>query len=121
MDNQERRNFLKTGSGAVAALVFGALAARVNAAEHGGGKMADGEKISERNVKDREVFVVKAAEEGVCATCAYWGGIRKLSGDGQNIECESTGWCNNRKSRFFGMRTTPRTGPMASWKKWDLS
>lgn len=115
-----RRGFLKTGGAFVATGVIGGFAATARAAEHG--KMPAGaEKSAEMNVKDRDVFVVKATEEGVCATCAYWGGIRKLSGDRQNIECESTGWCNNRKSRFFGMRTTPRTGPMTSWKKWELS
>lgn len=115
-----RRGFLKTGGAFVATGVLGGFAASAVAAEPG--KMTGGaEKRAEMNVKDRDVFVVKATEEGVCATCAYWGGIRKLSEDRQNIECESMGWCNNRKSRFFGTRTTPRNGPMASWKKWDLS
>lgn len=120
MNSKQRRSFLKTGGGAVAAFALATVAGRAGAAQHTG-KMADGEKGGEKAVRDREAFVVKASEEGVCATCTYWGAIRKVSGDSQTIECESTGWCNNRKSRYFGMRTTPRTGPMASWKKWELS
>jgi len=56
--------------------------------------------------------------EGQCATCKYWGGIRKLSKDGKTVCAQSLGYCNNPESHNYHKTTTPETGPMKKWRKW---
>lgn len=65
-------------------------------------------------------FSADSSEEGRCATCEYWGGIRKVSEDGKTIDISSLGWCNNPDSHNYHNTTTPETGPMKSWKKWSI-
>ena len=97
----DRRSFLLLGAGAASAIGVGALPA---AAEGG------------------PAFTMSAAVKSRCATCTYWGGVRKLSKDGETLSFESrgaTGWCNNPDSLNYHTLTPPETGPMASWKKWE--
>jgi len=67
-----------------------------------------------------EFYSVKASTSGKCATCAFWGGIRKLSDDRSAVLTQSLGWCNNPESKRFGQLTTPESGPMKSWSKWPV-
>jgi anaerobic selenocysteine-containing dehydrogenase len=64
-------------------------------------------------------FTMDSATEGQCATCRFWGGIRKVSEDGKSITTQSLGWCNNPKSMSFQKMTPPDFGPMKSWTKWE--
>ena len=63
-------------------------------------------------------FDMSSTTEGKCATCKYWGGIRKLSKDGETVTAQSLGYCNNPESHNYHKTTTPETGPMKMWKKW---
>ena len=63
-------------------------------------------------------FALDSSTEGKCATCNFWGGIRKLSADGKSITTQSLGWCNNPKSHNYQKMTPPDLGPMKAWKKW---
>ncbi len=63
-------------------------------------------------------FEVDSSSEGKCATCDFWGGIRKLSEDGNTIITQSLGWCNNPKSHNYQKMTSPDFGPMKAWRKW---
>ena len=63
-------------------------------------------------------FEVSADTKERCATCEYWGGIRRISEDSKVVLSQSLGWCNNPKSPHYQKTTTPETGPMKVWKKW---
>ncbi len=114
MQGEDRRGFLKAGGAVLAAGVAGALGGAAHAADRKD-QMEQGIK-SEKGVN---AFTVKAAEEGICATCQFWGAVRRVSEDRQTVYCETLGWCNNSKSRYFQSMTTPATGPMGSWKRWE--
>ncbi len=116
MHGDDRRSFLKVGSAALTAGVLGSLGGTAAAAEHGAHMRRGGELKSE---KGADAFVVKADERGICATCRFWGGIRRASEDKKTVYCESLGWCNNPASPHYQSKTTPVTGPMDTWKKWE--
>jgi anaerobic selenocysteine-containing dehydrogenase len=65
-------------------------------------------------------YEMSADTQSKCATCEYWGGIRKISMDGQAVLTQSLGWCNNPDSAHYNTLTTPETGPMKSWKRWQV-
>ncbi|MCP5142434.1 MAG: twin-arginine translocation signal domain-containing protein [Chromatiales bacterium] len=114
MDNGNRRKFLKTGGAAIAAGVLGGVAAKANAGSHdghAGHAMAGAPGVA--------AVIVSADTDGVCATCVFWGGQRRVMDVGKNVHCESLGWCNNANSHHFQTMTGPQTGPMKSWQKWD--
>ena len=95
-----RRDLLgKTGALIAFATVGGALSSSANAGLH---------------------FEMESDTEGKCATCNYWGGIRKLSKDGKTVISQSLGYCNNPKSHNYHKTTTPETGPMKAWSKWSV-
>ncbi|MCP4406543.1 MAG: hypothetical protein GY807_02045 [Gammaproteobacteria bacterium] len=71
------------------------------------------------NAHAEDGFTVDSASEGQCATCRYWGGVRKVSEDGKTITTQSLGWCNNPKSMSFQKMTPPDFGPMKFWTRWD--
>ena len=116
MQDENRRGFLKMGGAALAMSAAGLLGARAHADEHAGHMTPGGQLKSE---KGTDAFTVKAKEPGLCATCQFWGGVRRVSEDKGTVYCESLGWCNNPKSHHYQSKTTPVTGPMDSWKKWE--
>jgi len=63
--------------------------------------------------------LIGAEREGICATCQFWGGLRRVAVDGKSVLAESLGWCNNRASPSFQMMRSPEAGPMKAWRKWD--
>lgn len=65
-------------------------------------------------------YEMSADTQAKCATCEYWGGIRKISRDGKAVLTQSLGWCNNPKSAHYNTLTTPETGPMKSWRRWQV-
>jgi len=104
MHSQTRRTFL----GLVACgLGVGAGATRaLAAAEHASGDSAT-------------AFAIAADTKDRCGTCQFWGGRRRVSDDGKSVLAESLGTCNNPPSHNFRKVTTPETGPMPLWKKWE--
>ena len=116
MHSDDRRSFLKVSGALLTTSVLGSLGATAAAAEHETHMGRGGELKSEKGI---DAFVVKASEEGICATCRFWGGIRRASEDKKTVYCESLGWCNNPASHHYQGKTTPVTGPMDTWKKWE--
>jgi hypothetical protein len=111
MSDQNRRNFL----GASAKLLIGASAlasTSVLASKHGGHKgHGSGHGLE-----------IDASTKDTCATCQYWGGMRKLSDAKDKVVAQSMGWCNNPDSMNFQKLTTAdhemkKTG---IWRKWDI-
>ena len=85
MNDESRRSFLTaTGKLLVGAAALGSLTAHA-AEEHQHGGSGDG-------------LVIDAALESRCATCQYWGGMRKVSDDKKQVIAQSMGWCNNPDS-----------------------
>jgi anaerobic selenocysteine-containing dehydrogenase len=115
MQNEDRRGFLKAGSAVIATGVIGSLGVNAHASDKDHMEQA-GPMMGE---KGQAAYPVKAQEKGICATCQFWGGVRRVSEDRKTVYSESLGWCNNSKSRFFQTKTTPINGPMNSWKKWE--
>ena len=64
-------------------------------------------------------YEMPSTTEGKCATCRYWGGIRKLSKDGKSIISQSLGYCNNPESHNYHKTTTPETGPHEKMEKME--
>ena len=108
MTDQSRRNMLTKGSAVLAVGVLGGLGLKANA------DMAH----SEGN-KGIAAVIISADKEGICATCRFWGGIRRASEDKMNVYCESLGWCNNPDSPNYQKMTmpVPTNGPMKVWRK----
>lgn len=109
MHDESRRKLMRQGSYILAGGALSGLGLRIEAAEHPQHPMK----------KDVAAFVADAGEEGVCATCRFWGGMRKVSKDRKLVYCETLGWCNNPDSHHYHTVTTPETGPMKSWRKWE--
>ena len=74
---------------------------------HGG--MGDGLRISTNTEK-------------TCATCRFWGGMRKVDTDKSEIVTQSMGWCNNPDSPNHS-RLTRADHEMKKpgiWEKWSV-
>jgi hypothetical protein len=110
MHNEYRRRLITLGGSGLAACALLGTGLGVRAAEHEG---------HQHPAKGVAAFVVDATETGVCATCRFWGGQRRVSEDKKSVHCETLGWCNNADSHHYQAMTTPDTGPMKSWKKWE--
>ena len=65
-------------------------------------------------------LLVDATLENTCATCRFWGGMRKLSDDGKQVMAQSMGWCNNPDSPNHRKLTMAdhRMQRANVWKKW---
>ena len=107
MSFESRRNFLATsGKLIVGTVALGSLGA-VAADEHAHGGSGDG-------------LVIDAGTENVCATCQFWGGMRKISKDKKEVVAQSMGWCNNPASPNH-MKLTAADHVMQKegiWTKW---
>jgi hypothetical protein len=108
MHDENRRKLLAAGGSLLAAGLLASRGAR--ASEHEG---------HSHPAKGVPSVAIEASREGVCATCRYWGGIRRASEDKKTVHAESLGWCSNPESHHYQAMTTPETGPMKSWKKWE--
>lgn len=109
MNNETRRSFLATtGKLLAGAAAFGSLAAHA-AAEHNQGSSGDG-------------LVVDTALESRCATCRYWGGMRKVSEDKKQVIAQSMGWCNNPDSPNHQKLTAAdhHMKKPGIWHKWTV-
>jgi len=67
-------------------------------------------------------LVVDAASQNRCATCQFWGGMRKVSGDKKQVIVQSMGWCNNPDSPNHQKLTAPdhHMKKPGIWKKWAV-
>ena len=87
MSVESRRNFLATsGKLLVSTVALGSIAAHAteeHAHMHGGS--GDG-------------LAVDATSKNMCATCQFWGGMRRISDDNKEVIAQSMGWCNNPDS-----------------------
>jgi len=111
MSLETRRGFLAASGkllvGTVALASLGAQASDEHEHEHGhGGSGGD--------------LAVDATAEDVCATCRFWGGMRKLSDDGKQVLVQSKGWCNNPASPNHRKLTMAdhRMRKADVWKQW---
>ena len=103
-ENIDRRSLIQRTGTLIIAGIVGGVASKASAME--------GITPAKDHIK------VSVDTKGACATCDYWGGMRRVSEDGKAVLSQSLGWCNNSKSPNFQKMTTPETGPMKVWKKW---
>lgn len=118
MQNENRRNFIKRGGAGLALGVLASTGLTATASDDKQ-KSAMAHIDHSKSMKGMDTFVVNANEENICATCRYWGGVRRVTEDKQTVYCESLGWCNNPDSYNYQKKTTPVAGPMKKWKKWE--
>ena len=109
MNNESRRSFLTaTGKLLVGAAALGSLTAHA-AEEHSHGGSGNG-------------LIFDAALESRCATCQFWGGMRKVSEDKKQVITQSMGWCNNPDSPNHQKLTAAdhHMKKPGIWKKWAV-
>ncbi|MGB5441235.1 MAG: hypothetical protein WBN57_01200 [Gammaproteobacteria bacterium] len=109
MNDESRRNFLTaTGKLLVGAAALGSLTAHATEKHNHGG--------SENGL------MLDAALESRCATCHFWGGMRKVFEDKKQIITQSMGWCNNPDSPNHQKLTAADHQMKKSgiWKKWSV-
>ncbi len=65
---------------------------------------------------------IDATAKDICATCRFWGGIRKLSDDGGKVIAQSMGWCNNPDSPNHRKLTMAdhQMKKADTWTKWAV-
>jgi hypothetical protein len=65
-------------------------------------------------------LTLKASTTNRCATCNFWGGMRKLAADRKLVTAQSMGWCNNPKSPQHLKLTAPdhEMKVPGVWTKW---
>lgn len=110
MLDEKRRQMLTAGCSVIGLGVLAGWGARALATE---------QMKQHHGTRGVAAVVTDASEQGVCATCRFWGGMRRVSEDKQSVYSESLGWCNNPASHHYQTTTTPVTGPMKSWQKWE--
>jgi hypothetical protein len=108
--SESRRRLLRNGGLAVAGGALVSFCPNTKATDQGSMPGAD---------KGVAAILIGAEREGICATCQFWGGLRRVAVDGKSVLAESLGWCNNRASPSFQMMRSPEAGPMKAWRKWD--
>jgi hypothetical protein len=65
---------------------------------------------------------IDASMKDTCATCQFWGGMRKLSDDRGKVVAQSMGWCNNPESMNHNRLTAAdhKMQKTGIWKKWGV-
>ena len=111
MTLESRRNFLVTsGKLLVGTVALGPLAAHASEERaHMHGSTVNG-------------LVLDAISKDICATCQFWGGMRKVSEDKKQVIAQSMGWCNNPDSANHNRLTTAdlQMKKPGIWKKWTV-
>lgn len=69
-----------------------------------------------------EGLVVSIAAGKTCATCRFWGGMRKVSDDKGSVTAQSMGWCNNPDSPNYQNLTSADhlMKKPGIWQKWSV-
>ena len=68
-----------------------------------------------------EGITIDSSLQNRCATCQYWGGMRKLNQDKSLVIAQSMGWCNNSDGPIF-QKLTEADHHMKKpeiWAKWS--
>jgi hypothetical protein len=67
-------------------------------------------------------LIVSTSLEKTCATCRYWGGMRRLAKDKSEITTQSMGWCNNPDSPNYTKLTQAdhQMKKPGIWEKWSV-
>ncbi len=108
MSSESRRNFLAaSGTLLATTATLGSFAAQASSHGHMHHGSADGHAID-------------ASTTDTCATCQYWGGMRKISKDKKQVFAQSMGWCNNPNSMNHQKLTMAdhKMKKTGIWKKW---
>jgi hypothetical protein len=106
--HQEIRRKLLAGGGVACVMgVLGGMSRHAAADQYGAG------------AKGVPAVVIDSGREGICGTCRFWGGVRRVSEEKKVVYAESLGWCNNVDSPNFQTMRTPEAGPMKAWRKWE--
>jgi hypothetical protein len=63
---------------------------------------------------------IAADTTDTCATCQFWGGMRKVSKDKGMVTAQSMGWCNNPESMSYQKLTNAdkKMQKTGIWQKW---
>jgi anaerobic selenocysteine-containing dehydrogenase len=110
MSSESRRNFLAaSGKLIVGTVALGTLAAQAS------------QEQAQMPESSGNGLAIDAKAEDTCATCQFWGGMRKISEDKAQVITQSMGWCNNPKSRNHGKLTAAdnRMKKPGIWEKWS--
>jgi anaerobic selenocysteine-containing dehydrogenase len=111
MPFESRRNFLTaTGKLLIGTAALGSLAAHASEEQehaHMHGGSGDG-------------LALDATAKATCATCQFWGGMRKISQDKKQVIAQSMGWCNNPDSPNHQKLTMAdhQMKKAGIWKQW---
>jgi hypothetical protein len=82
------------------------------------GMLAGGAAFSILPAEARAETEISSSAKKKCATCRYWGGVRRISKDGETVVAEGKGWCNNPDSPAYQKQTKPTQGAPV-WTRWD--
>ena len=109
MGIKSRRNFLSTSC----KLMVGATALGTATAHAS-------ETHSQMPAGSGNDLTVDTTATNKCATCQFWGGMRKISEDKKQVITQSMGWCNNPKSPNHRKLTMAdhHMKKLGVWKKW---
>lgn len=105
MSAQSRRKFLATsGKLLVSTAALGVIGAHA----------------SDTHANPGQGLAIDATASNVCATCQFWGGMRKISDDKTQVITQSMGWCNNPDSPNHQKLTAAdhQMKKPGVWKKW---
>jgi hypothetical protein len=110
MVDETRRGFLADSGKLIAATALGGVSGAALGEEmshHGG----SGDGLS-----------VSAEAEKTCATCRFWGGMRRVSDDKTQVVTQSMGWCNNPDSPNHTKLTAADHEMLKPgiWEKWSV-
>ena len=110
MSDQTRRGFIAGSAAMLATTSVVGLAGSAVGAEHAH-HAGSGDGLS-----------VSAAAKNLCGTCRFWGGMRKVSGDGTEVTAQSMGWCNNPDSPNHQKLTAAdhQMQKPGIWQKWSV-
>jgi len=107
MSSESRRKFLvSSGTLLLGAAALGPTAVYATE-EHAQGGSVEGHSVDTKS-------------ENTCATCQFWGGMRKVSKDKTEVVAQSMGWCNNPDSPNYQKLTMAdhEMKKAGIWKKW---
>jgi anaerobic selenocysteine-containing dehydrogenase len=110
MSFESRRNFLAaSGKLIVGTVALGTLAAQAS------------QEQTHMPESSGNGLAIDAKAADTCATCQFWGGMRKISEDKAQVITQSMGWCNNPKSRNYEKLTAAdnRMKKPGIWNKWS--